>query len=227
MLKFPGQLHSFRKTTLGDNLITFSIDRAYQLALVEKEIGIQSTYNIQVRNNNYNALSKKNIELARKIYDMGHHIGAHIHTGEFNGDNRDLILYIKKDTKTLSNYLGIQIDRFVFHRPTEEFLEIYFQVVGLMNLYDKPFFHYFEGSRPDNLDVYYFSDSNHQWKYGHPLKEDLSKINKLQLVCHPYSYTKDGWNNYHNFISLITEKNKEIYKSMEEEMLSFPKELLL
>ena len=43
--------------------IEFSIDRAYELAKVEKELGVTSTYTVQVRNNTYNALSEKNIDL--------------------------------------------------------------------------------------------------------------------------------------------------------------------
>ena len=42
--------------------IEFSIDRAYKLAKIEKELGVVSTYTVQVRNNTYNALSEKNIE---------------------------------------------------------------------------------------------------------------------------------------------------------------------
>lgn len=44
MIKFPAQYHNFRKTTLGENLITFSVDRAYSkdiLELVGREIGTQ------------------------------------------------------------------------------------------------------------------------------------------------------------------------------------------
>jgi transposase-like protein len=44
LLKFPGQLHAFRKTTLGDNLITFTVDRAYSeqiVDIIKKEIGTE------------------------------------------------------------------------------------------------------------------------------------------------------------------------------------------
>ena len=57
--------------------IEFSIDRAYELAKVEKELGVTSTYTVQVRNNTYNALSEKNIDLIKRIKDLGHHIGLH------------------------------------------------------------------------------------------------------------------------------------------------------
>ena len=44
MIKFPAQYHSFRKTTLGDNLITFCVDGAYSKSiseLVEQKIGTE------------------------------------------------------------------------------------------------------------------------------------------------------------------------------------------
>ena len=44
MIKFPGQYHSFRKTTLGDNLITFCVDANYSKmisSLVEQKIGTE------------------------------------------------------------------------------------------------------------------------------------------------------------------------------------------
>ena len=43
--------------------IEFSIDRAYELAKLEKELGVSSTYTVQLRNNTYNALSEKNIRI--------------------------------------------------------------------------------------------------------------------------------------------------------------------
>ena len=57
--------------------IEFSIERAYQLACVENELGVKSTYTVQLRNNTYNALSEKNIDLVKRIHDMGHKIGLH------------------------------------------------------------------------------------------------------------------------------------------------------
>lgn len=221
--------------------IEFSLERAYQLALVEQKIGVQSTYNIQVRNNNYNAFSERNIGLARDIWEMGHHIGLHVHMQGFNQGSDitqlnyfQFVDYIRKDVENLSHYLDISIDRFVFHRPKPMWLKEPVIVRGLINLYNTWFFHYYEGNRPDNMEVFYFSDSNHSWKWGHPLTEQ-SKINngklpteikKLQLLMHPYSWTSKGYSNEDNFGSLIKEKNVEMKQSMADEMISFPKGFL-
>ena len=58
--------------------IEFSIDRALMLARIESdELGVKSTYTVQLRNNTYNALSQKNIEAIQEIEKLGHKIGLH------------------------------------------------------------------------------------------------------------------------------------------------------
>ena len=94
-----------------------------------------------------------------------------------------------------------------------------------INCYDKKFFHYFD-EKPDKLDVLYLSDSNHKWKFGYPLDFDLSKVDKLQLLTHPYSWTDEGYDNYGNYLSLIRERKNELINSMNTETSTFPKELL-
>ena len=203
--------------------IEFSVDRAYELAKVEKELGVTSTYTVQVRNNTYNALSEKNIDLIKRIKDLGHHIGLHQNPPLMDLDK--LKTYVSVDIQMLEYYYGFYVDRFAFHRPKKEYLKEYFQLDGKINCYDKKFFHYFD-EKPDNINVLYLADSNHEWKYGYPLDYDFSKIDKLQLLTHPYSWTETGGDNYSNFLSLIRERNKELIYSMNTETNTFPKELL-
>ncbi len=203
--------------------IEFSIDRAYELAKVEKELGVTSTYTVQLRNNTYNALSEKNIDLIKRIKDLGHHIGLHQNPPLMDLDK--LKTYVNVDIQMLEYYYGFYVDRFAFHRPKKEYLKEYFQLDGKINCYDKKFFHYFD-EKPDNINVLYLADSNHEWKYGYPLDYDFSKIDKLQLLTHPYSWTETGGDNYSNFLSLIRERNKELIYSMNTETNTFPKELL-
>ena len=203
--------------------IEFSVDRAYELAKVEKELGVTSTYTVQVRNNTYNALSEKNIDLIRKIKDLGHHIGLHQNPPLMEFEK--LGNYIMTDINILEHFYGFEIDRFAFHRPKKEYLKSYITLDNKINCYDKKFFQYFD-DRPDELDILYLADSNHEWKYGYPLDFDFSKVNKLQLLTHPFSLTPDGGDNYSNFLSLIRERNKELLHSMNTETNTFPKELL-
>lgn len=204
--------------------IEFSIDRAYKLAKIEKELGVVSTYTVQVRNNTYNALSEKNINLISKIRNLGHHIG--LHQNPPSSLKLDTLKdYIMRDITILEDSYGFEIDRFAFHRPKKEYLNCYVELENKINCYDKKFFHFFE-DKPETLEILYLADSNHKWKYGYPLDFDFSKIDKLQLLTHPFSWSEKGADNYANFVSLIRERNDELVNSMNTETNTFPQELL-
>ena len=209
--------------------IEFSIDRALELARIEADyLGVKSTYTVQLRNNTYNALSQKNIEIVQEIKRLGHSIG--LHQNPPNMSDKKLIKYIQKDIKTLEHYYEFEVDRYAFHRcgSNPGVLEKYVEVSGKINCYAKEFFHYFQGEKPNELRVHYVADSNHKWKYGHPLDLDFSKVNKLQLLTHPYSWTEKGISdNYSNYTLLIKERNSELITSMNTETKTFPKELLI
>ena len=203
--------------------IEFSIDRAYRLAKIENQLGVASTYTVQVRNNTYNALSEKNIDLIHKIKELGHHIGLHQNPPLM--PISDLNDYILRDIKILEDSYGFSIDRFAFHRPKAEYLSEYIELNGKINCYGVKFFNYFE-KKPKKVKVLYLADSNHKWKYGYPLDFDFSKVNKLQLLTHPFSWSENGGDNYGNFVSLIRERNDELVNSMNTETNTFPQELL-
>ena len=57
--------------------IEYSMDRALKLAQLENELKIKSTYCVQVRNNIYNAISDKNIDIVKQIISLGHEIALH------------------------------------------------------------------------------------------------------------------------------------------------------
>ena len=209
--------------------IEFSIDRALQMARIEHEnLNVHSTYTVQLRNNTYNALSQKNIEAIQEIESMGHYIGLHQNPPMMDDD--ELVDYILKDIETLEHYYGFEVDRFAFHRcgSNPGILEKYVEVPNKINCYAKEFFHYFSGDKPEELRVHYLADSNHDWKYGHPLYVDYWDLpQKMQLLTHPYSWTEVGYENISNFTKLIKERNEELLSYMNSETKTFPKELLL
>ena len=208
--------------------IEFSIDRALTMARIEHDdLGVHSTYTVQLRNNTYNALSQKNIEAIQEIEDMGHYIGLHQNPPMMDDD--ELVDYILKDIETLEHYYGFEVDRFAFHRcgSNPGILEKYVEVPNKINCYAKDFFHYFKGDTPEDLRVHYLADSNHDWKYGHPFSIDYwDAPQKMQLLTHPYSWTDEGYDNLDNYTELIRERNGELVHSMNTETKTFPKEIL-
>tara|TARA_R110002096_G_scaffold138576_3_gene292363 strand:- start:651 stop:1400 length:750 start_codon:yes stop_codon:yes gene_type:complete len=209
--------------------IEFSIDRALKMARIEHDdLGIHSTYTVQLRNNTYNALSQKNIEAIGEIEEMGHYIGLHQNPPSDIPDDH-LVDYIMKDIETLEHYYGFEVDRYAFHRcgSNPGILEKYVEVPDKINCYAEDFFHYFSGEKPEDLRVHYLADSNHDWKYGHPFNVDYWDLpQKMQLLTHPYSWTENGYENMNNFTRLIRERTDELVSDMNGETNTFPKELL-
>ena len=158
---------------------------------------------------------------------MGHHIG--LHQNPPNLSLSKIKENILKDIEVLEHYYDFGIDRFAFHRPNlnPEILSWYVEIDNLINCSGKKYFQYYEGERPQELNVTYLADSNHQWKYGHPYELDFAKVKKLQLNVHPFSWTSKGYDSYANFLSLIQERKKEMLYDMQSENKAFPKELLL
>lgn len=211
--------------------VEFSVERAFDLAKLEHdELGIRSSYFFQIRNNTYNLLSRKNIELVKEIHMLGHAIGLHVNAlglTEFS----NIIQFIRQDLDILSQILGMQIDRFSFHRPTAELLRANLQIDSLINAYDKKYFHFEENfskklNTLENFDIYYFSDSEHSWKFGHPGLMKKRKNKKFQLLIHPYSWSLRGGRNLQNFKSVVEEKYAIMIHSMAEECHHFPQVLL-
>lgn len=205
--------------------VEFSIQRALMLAMVEQDLGISSTYVYQISNNNYNPFSHKNKVRILEVAKAGHDIGVHIHLGNFNAEYESIESYIVKQANLLSIALDYPINKFSIHRPLKKDIIVPINIPGYINMSNTKFFKYTEEFSIYDLPVLYLADSNHEWKYGHPLEIDFAKINKLQLNCHPFSWTEKGLDNWNNFLILTKEKQIEVLNSINEEIKTYPKKL--
>ncbi len=201
--------------------IEFSIDRAYKMSLVESEEGFQSTYFVQITNNSYNALSKRNIDMLHDMAKRGHHIGLHYH---LNGQLDSVAVRdgVRDQIRIMSEMLGMSVDRYSFHRPKKEVYYYDISIPNTINAYAKEFFTFAENVDSDTaLDVKYIADSKHRWNYGYPDYETLMKYKKIQILVHPFSWTEKGYDNCGNFISLIDEKQLELIETLTDEFQRF------
>jgi len=205
--------------------VEYSPERALKLAEFEcRNLNVRSSYFFQTRNNTYNLLSDVNLAIVKKISKMGHRIGLHVHTGTWTGANLDK--FVEDEILLMESASGLSIDRFSYHRPKSSMLSKPLRIEGKINAYDPLYFHFFESNLPKTPPVTYISDSNHRWKFGHPL--DLKQgISRVHLLTHPFSWTKSGHKNTENFASLILEMKEEMIESINREIKTFPKELLI
>lgn len=201
--------------------VEFSPERAYNLAKLESKLGIASTYFFQMTNNAYNILSSYNIGLVKGILEMKHQVGLHFHLNDMT-DLKLITKQIKYEIKLLSYYLKSPIDCFSFHRPTELVLKNCMQLDNIINAYDKNFFTYFNQNEiAPVINVKYVADSKNQWQYTspytYPSREFFQSYKKVQILCHPYSWTLSGYDTLNNLKSLISENQKNFITTLDKE----------
>lgn len=227
IIKESGNAANFKEAKERDKFIIvrhdveFSVDRAYALSQVEKSMDFTSTYFFQWTNNSYNILSKRNKDIITKMHKDGHVIGLHF---ALNGltDMEEIKEQIEKEIKTWNAMLEFDVDTFSIHRPSNDVLAADIKIDGIINAYEDEFFTYAEHVTEDTpIKVKYISDAQHRWNYGTPDRETLLGYDKVQLLTHPYSWTKAGYDNLHNFRTLIDERTKELIETIDGECKHF------
>ena len=201
--------------------VEYSVERAHALAKVEESMDFRSTFFFQWTNNSYNILSRKNRDILSDMHERGQHIGLHF---ALNGmtDMRVIKERIKQEIDMLSNMLGFEINSFSIHRPSPDVLAENIEISGIINAYQDDFFTFDPKATPESeLDVKYLSDANHVWRYGYPDEETINKYDKVQILTHPFAWTKQGYDNLENYKTLVNEKYVELIDSIDNECKDF------
>lgn len=227
IIKRSGKQMTFREAFTKDCFIImrhdveFSVERAYNLACLENENHFYAAYFFQISNNSYNLFSQKNINMVKKIHDMGHEIGLHFHLSGLQKEE-DIVSAIKNEMMIINTQFDFKIDSFSFHRPNPTVLGYNIKIPGLINAYQDDFFSFVSDWRTSVPEIKYLSDARHRWNYNLlPDKETLNSNNKIQILTHPYSWTQDGYDNLNNFRTLFTEKKQEILDTFDNECMHF------
>ena len=71
------------------------------------------------------------------------------------------------------------------------------------------------------MKVKYMSDANHIWRYGYPDRDNIMGYDKVQILTHPFSWCKKGYDNFDNYKSLMQEKYTEMVESIDNECKDF------
>lgn len=201
--------------------VEYSVDRAYALAKVEESMDFSSNYFFQWTNNSYNILSRRNMDMIKDMHERGHVIGLHF---ALNGltDMEQIRKKIVQEMGILSEMFGFQITQFSVHRPSKDVLRENIKLHGILNAYQDEFFTFAENVTEDTpVKVKYLSDANHIWRYGYPDEKNILGHDKVQILTHPFAWTKEGYDNFENYKSLIAEKYKELIVSVDNECKDF------
>lgn len=171
------------KFVLWRHDLDYSIHKALELAQIEKEEGISTTYFIHLHSEFYNFFEKEIFNMVVKIKELGHEIGIHFDTHFYNiNSENELEEHLEFEKKLLEKILNVKVKVFSFHNTTPFIMQCQkWEYAGLINTYAE----YFQKN------VEYCSDSNGTWlhrKLSDVLKDETVK--SLQVLTHPEWWDK-------------------------------------
>ena len=156
--------------------IDFDCELALQIALVEKELSLRSTYFFLISSESYNVASARNREYINEIRDLGHEISVHFDPVVYD----DFIEGFECERQFFERLFHVEIEIVSIHRPTPFFLEYNELICGIEHTYQRK---YVEGMK-------YFADSTGVWRYGHPANStEFAERKNLHILTHPIWWT--------------------------------------
>lgn len=158
--------------------VDFSIDRALELAKLEHNHDIISTYFILLQSQYYNALSETNIKKIKEISKLNHEIGLHYDLSLTTSD-KQAVEMINAEAKLLGNLINTTISSISPHNVSLSSKKISYQNLDFI-----------DATNPEILNsVKYVSDSVQNWR-SRCMCNHIEKENKLIILTHPIWWGK-------------------------------------
>jgi len=150
-------LDGLKKPLVLRHDIDFSIEMAYELANIEYDLGIQTSYYVYLHAPTYNALAPDSMKMIQAMHDMGHEIGLHYDSRYSMSHESDII----------SGIIRKGIYSYTQHAPGLTKKESYQALID-----------------PFDLDLKYISDSGRNWREG-CVCQHIGKDKRLHVLIHP------------------------------------------
>jgi hypothetical protein len=177
------------RTCLLRHDVDVSMDFALDMARIEHEHGVQSTYFVMLRSPVYNLMSRHASGVLTQLVSLGHEIGLHFDAGSAPCPGKSLEEEVIFELGILSNLAGSKVRAFSFHQPSDEALRMRLALPGVINTYN-----------PDQLAGYkYISDSNRVWREADPFQLAATGLQHMHILLHPIWWmcqdgdVKDCW----------------------------------
>jgi hypothetical protein len=151
------------------------LDVALQMAKIEKERKVKSTYFIRLHSHAYNIFCIKDLRVVLDIKKLGHEIGLHYESDFYHMIGKGINDSLNKEVKILNHILDIDIKTICPHEPTR---------TNSFNI-DNVIYH--EAYNKNLLnDFKYISDSSCRWRDGTFYENLNNNHNNLYVLTHPY-----------------------------------------
>ena len=190
--------------------VDLSMEKAAELAELEKSLSVKSTYFVMLSSDGYNLFSKSSMDALLKIIDNGHEIGLH-----FDIEAYDLMFEIEFEMNIIAELAVLDcvlqepVRSISWHIPDESLIGRTWEFLDRLhvkNVYDELYFDEYR----------YCSDSNMNWRTNPYEFMDTKACPKIQLLTHPIWYslgTESSKKEIRDNILLSSEEQKTEYLS--------------
>lgn len=163
--------------------VDLCLQRAADMARVEQEEGVKSTYYVLLNTQFYNLFAEESRRALRVILACGHKIGLHFDAAYYPDDPKLLEEAAGRECAILEMAIEGPVESISFHRPARALQGRPGLIAGRAHAYEPRFF----------SQLVYYADSQGCWRFGHSLDDKrLQKPRALQLVTHPIWWFQKG-----------------------------------
>ena len=166
--------------------VDLSVHRALQIARIEADEGVKSTYFFLLGGQFYNLFEPAITARARSILELGHELGVHLETSVQAGEgSAGIVKNLTRERLVLEELLEAPAHSFSFHNPGfgNDALSIDDdEVGGLINTYGRNLRERYR----------YVSDSNGYWRHESLASVLSSGEPRLHVLTHPGWWQRDA-----------------------------------
>ena len=214
---FFNEYDSKKQIVLLRHDIDYSISNSLRLAKIEHNFGLKSTFFVNIHSEFYNFFEKDSIASLKEILKLGHSIGIHFDSTFWNlKDEEQLVKNLTFEKAIIDEALGIKVNAFSFHNPTEFVLSFKKDTyAGLINTYSDRFMNEFK----------YCSDSNGYWRHER-MFDVVESLNheRLHLLTHPGWWTSEIKPPREKIYSIINERAQFILDDYDLNLINSKRE---
>ncbi len=184
-----------------------SLNKALEIAKLEYENNITSTFFVLLSTNFYNVFSKESNEILKEIMGLGHRIGLHFDEKRYEITNAEELEYwVEREGDILGNAIDKEIKVVSMHRPSKWILENDIQFKRIINSYSNKFL----------SDYKYLSDSRMHWREDVLGIIESEKHDKLHILTHSFWYSDEKETIDKKLLEFIDKAKMERYLSLKD-----------
>ena len=197
----------YNKTVILRHDVDFSLEKAREIAKLEHENNIKSTFFVLLSTNFYNIFSKESNEIIKEILNLGHDIGLHFDEKRYDISNeKELAHWVHRESQVLSYALGREVKVVSMHRPSKWVLQNNIQFKDLINSYSKEFFTNFK----------YLSDSRMHCRENVLEVIKGGTYNRFHILTHPFWYSDKSESIKQKLLNFIINAKEERYYNLKD-----------